>query len=154
MKKVIIAVMALVGFNAATFAQAVPVVNKTTPAKIQLVKKQTATTTPAKVVALNKVTTPTAKTVTPAAATKAVALNKVTKQVSTTSVTAPVAIVAKPVTKAVAVPKTISIANTNSSVKLKKDGTVDKRFKANTNATAGPLKKDGTPDMRYKANKK
>lgn len=41
---------------------------------------------------------------------------------------------------------------------VKKDGTPDKRFKANKNAPAappaGPLKKDGTPDKRFKANKK
>jgi hypothetical protein len=38
---------------------------------------------------------------------------------------------------------------------VKKDGTPDKRYKANKTPakTAGPLKKDGTPDMRYKANK-
>ncbi len=39
---------------------------------------------------------------------------------------------------------------------MKKDGTPDKRFKANQAAkpmAAGPMKKDGTPDMRYKANK-
>jgi len=35
---------------------------------------------------------------------------------------------------------------------LKKDGTPDKRFKANK-TPKGPLKKDGTPDKRYKANK-
>lgn len=34
---------------------------------------------------------------------------------------------------------------------MKKDGTPDKRFKANKE-TAGPKKKDGTPDKRYKAN--
>lgn len=34
------------------------------------------------------------------------------------------------------------------AVKLKKDGTPDKRYKANQK-----LKKDGTPDRRYKANK-
>ena len=33
----------------------------------------------------------------------------------------------------------------NSSVKMKKDGTPDKRYKANQH-----LKKDGTPDKRYK----
>lgn len=37
---------------------------------------------------------------------------------------------------------------------LKKDGTPDKRYKANQRDSAGPAKKDGTPDMRYKANKK
>lgn len=36
-------------------------------------------------------------------------------------------------------------APTSSAVKLKKDGTPDKRFKANQR-----LKKDGTPDRRYK----
>ncbi|WP_294290397.1 hypothetical protein [uncultured Chryseobacterium sp.] len=35
-----------------------------------------------------------------------------------------------------------------SGMKLKKDGTPDKRYKENKN-----LKKDGTPDKRYKANK-
>lgn len=39
------------------------------------------------------------------------------------------------------------VANT-PDVKLKKDGTPDKRYKANK-----MLKKDGTPDKRYKANK-
>lgn len=38
-------------------------------------------------------------------------------------------------------------ANT-PEVKMKKDGTPDKRYKA-----AKTLKKDGTPDKRYKANK-
>ncbi len=40
---------------------------------------------------------------------------------------------------------------------MKKDGTPDKRYKANQKAkpmVAGPMKKDGTPDMRYKKNKK
>jgi hypothetical protein len=36
-------------------------------------------------------------------------------------------------------------AASNSAVKLKKDGTPDKRYKANEH-----LKKDGTPDKRYK----
>lgn len=36
---------------------------------------------------------------------------------------------------------------------LKKDGTLDRRFKENKGAK-GPLKKDGTPDARYNANKK
>lgn len=45
-------------------------------------------------------------------------------------------------------------AATGTSGPVKKDGTPDKRFKANkTAATQGPKKKDGTPDMRYKANK-
>jgi hypothetical protein len=37
-------------------------------------------------------------------------------------------------------------------VKLKKDGTPDKRFKENKKAEV-KLKKDGTPDKRFKANK-
>lgn len=45
-----------------------------------------------------------------------------------------------------------------TSAHVKADGTADKRFKENKNATvkpvAGPVKKDGTADMRYKANKK
>ena len=36
-------------------------------------------------------------------------------------------------------------ASSNSAIKLKKDGTPDKRYKANEH-----LKKDGTPDKRYK----
>ena len=39
------------------------------------------------------------------------------------------------------------VANT-PDVKMKKDGTPDKRYKANK-----MLKKDGNPDKRYKANK-
>ena len=35
---------------------------------------------------------------------------------------------------------------------MKKDGTPDKRFKANK-APKGPVKKDGTPDKRFKENK-
>lgn len=36
-------------------------------------------------------------------------------------------------------------ASSNSAIKMKKDGTPDKRYKANRH-----LKKDGTPDRRYK----
>jgi hypothetical protein len=43
-------------------------------------------------------------------------------------------------------------------VKVKKDGTPDRRYKENKAsakpAPSGPTKKDGTPDMRYKENKK
>lgn len=35
--------------------------------------------------------------------------------------------------------------NKNSAIKMKKDGTPDKRYKANEH-----LKKDGTPDKRFK----
>lgn len=43
--------------------------------------------------------------------------------------------------------KAAKVANT-PDVKMKKDGTPDKRYKA-----AKTLKKDGTPDKRYKVNK-
>lgn len=39
-------------------------------------------------------------------------------------------------------------STSNKAVKLKKDGTPDKRYKESQT-----LKKDGTPDKRYKANK-
>ena len=51
----------------------------------------------------------------------------------------------KPV-KVTTVKKTTTVTK---GVKLKKDGTPDKRYK-----NAKVLKKDGTPDMRYKENKK
>lgn len=43
----------------------------------------------------------------------------------------------------------------DSTKKLKKDGTPDMRYKENKEAAkpVGPLKKDGTPDKRYKENK-
>lgn len=45
--------------------------------------------------------------------------------------------------------KTVKPATTSTTaVKMKKDGTPDKRYKENQH-----LKKDGTPDKRYKANK-
>ena len=54
---------------------------------------------------------------------------------------------AKPVaTKTtVAKPAAVKPAKTNTSVVMKKDGTPDKRYKANQH-----LKKDGTVDKRYK----
>ncbi|MDC8106294.1 hypothetical protein ACNFU2_15500 [Chryseobacterium sp. PTM-20240506] len=55
--------------------------------------------------------------------------------------------------KAQEAPKTLKATETKSAatsngMKMKKDGTPDKRYKANKH-----LKKDGTPDKRYKANK-
>lgn len=47
---------------------------------------------------------------------------------------------------------TTKAATTADTVHLKKDGSLDKRYK-NNKAPEGPLKKDGTPDKRYKANK-
>ncbi len=41
--------------------------------------------------------------------------------------------------------------NPSKAPKLKKDGTLDKRFKAGKTAE-GPMKKDGTPDKRFKKN--
>ncbi len=64
--------------------------------------------------------------------------DKKTKTVSANSV------VAANSTKKTTPPKTVS----NTAIKLKKDGTPDKRYKENQR-----LKKDGTPDKRYKVNK-
>ena len=44
--------------------------------------------------------------------------------------------------------KTAPAAVENYGMKMKKDGTPDKRYKANQH-----LKKDGTPDKRYKGNR-
>jgi len=49
-----------------------------------------------------------------------------------------------------------AVKTMQSAGPMKKDGTPDKRYKANQMAkpaVAGPMKKDGTPDKRYKANK-
>lgn len=43
--------------------------------------------------------------------------------------------------------KTVALPANSQSAKMKKDGTPDKRYKANQH-----LKKDGTPDKRYKKN--
>ncbi|HIC8755577.1 hypothetical protein [Elizabethkingia anophelis] len=51
-------------------------------------------------------------------------------------------------TKTTAV-KEVKSTTTTQGVKLKKDGTPDKRYKSSQH-----LKKDGTPDMRYKENQK
>lgn len=49
-------------------------------------------------------------------------------------------------------PATEQKAAGDTTKRLKKDGTPDKRFKENK-STEGPKKKDGTPDKRYKQNK-
>lgn len=51
------------------------------------------------------------------------------------------------------------VVQTPAATPVKKDGTPDKRFKANKAVAAAPattshLKKDGTPDKRFKENKK
>ena len=120
MKRVLIAVLALLSFSVASFAQAVPAAKKNQPAKTQAVKKATDE--------------------------KALTLNKTVKPTSP-------AIAKTPATAKTAV-TTKTVAKTNVASPLKKDGTPDKRFKANQGVDAGPLKKDGTPDKRYKANKK
>ena len=47
---------------------------------------------------------------------------------------------------------TTTTTTTTTATPTKKDGTPDKRFKANK-VVVKPTKKDGTPDMRYKENK-
>jgi putative NIF3 family GTP cyclohydrolase 1 type 2 len=71
-------------------------------------------------------------------------VKKVETKVATVKTTVPV--VAKKEVKKVAV------ATNAAGVKLKADGTPDKRYKAAVKVT-GPTKKDGTADMRYKVNK-
>jgi len=51
-------------------------------------------------------------------------------------------------------PATPAAKPATTATPVKKDGTPDKRFKANKTTAEGPLKKDGTPDKRFKANKK
>ena len=130
MKKLIIAALALAGFSAASFAQVTPAVKKNDAAKMQVVKKTTDKKMDGKVVAMNKVT----------------------------KLPAPVVPVVKreakvPVAKTTAVVTKHAVTKTNPAA-LKKDGTPDKRFKANQGVAAGPLKKNVTADLRYKANKK
>ncbi len=66
-------------------------------------------------------------------------------------------VAAKPETNAVNAKKTTAIPEAKPVAQApltKKDGTPDKRFKANKVAKLSPdvvLKKDGTPDKRYKA---
>ncbi|SIQ67454.1 hypothetical protein SAMN05880574_12033 [Chryseobacterium sp. RU37D] len=72
---------------------------------------------------------------------------------ATAQQTAPVATKAAPhpTTKAAQTVKPTTASPTASkptAVKMKKDGTPDKRYKENKK-----LKKDGTPDKRYKENK-
>ena len=128
MKKLIIAALALAGFSAASFAQVTPAVKKNDAAKMQVVKKTTDKKMDGKVVAMNK------GTKLPAPVVKREA--KV------------------PVAKTTAVVTKHAVTKTNPAAALKKDGTPDKRFKANQGVAAGPLKKNGTADLRYKANKK
>ena len=139
MKKLLIATIALTGLCFSSFAQTTA--KKTTPPTLKVEKKMTARKEDAKVIQMK--TSP--KVVAPAA-TKVVSKTAVTKTTikkpNTKPVTTTVTKISKPV-----------VEKTNGTVKLKKDGTPDKRFKK-AQATVGPLKKDGTPDHRYKANKK
>lgn len=117
MKKVILAVIALMGLSAAGFAQTNAPAKKAQPAKMQVTTKATSTRAPqAKTPVVNK--TVTASTSAPAmqAASKAIVKNT-----------------AKP---------------------LKKDGTPDRRYKANKRmAKVHHMKKNGSPDKRFKENK-
>lgn len=154
MKRVLIAAFALAGFSAASFAQSVPATTKIGDAKMQVVKKATTVKPDAKVVAMNKGGKPVTPAITKAGVKPvlvktppAIAKPVIAKsRVDITKPTTPVA------TKAATIAKPAAIAKTSAPL-LKKDGTPDKRFKANQTAAGGPLKKDGTPDMRYKANK-
>jgi hypothetical protein len=60
---------------------------------------------------------------------------------------APVATKLERVKPAIKVPAETEVA-------LKKDGTPDRRFKANKMSKVRRMKKDGTADMRFKSNKK
>lgn len=131
MKKLFIAAFALIGYSAASFAQAVPAIKMSTAPKMEVVKKATVI-----------------KTVTPAPLT--VAKAPIAKQPTSMGTAKPAPVVAKQIILAPTVAKT----NTNTANPLKKDGTPDKRFKTNSADTKGPVKKDGTPDMRCKTNKK
>jgi len=73
-----------------------------------------------------------AQQVTPASTTKTTPVKAVKVEPAKKDLAAKPAMAAKP-------------AATTSAVKMKKDGTPDKRYKANQH-----LKKDGTPDKRYK----
>jgi hypothetical protein len=93
-----------------------------------------------------------AQTTAKTATTPAKPKMEVAKKDAHTATTAKVATTA-PAAKTTAAPAA-KPATVTAATPLKKDGTPDKRFKANQTAPAGPLKKDGTPDKRYKANKK
>ncbi|MGG9963277.1 MULTISPECIES: hypothetical protein [Ferruginibacter] len=85
-----------------------------------------------------------AKAAAPAAKPKMEAVKKETAKPATTA-------------KVVSMPAAKTAATPAAAGPMKKDGTPDKRFKANkaaAPAATGPVKKDGTPDKRFKANKK
>jgi hypothetical protein len=71
-----------------------------------------------------------------------------TTPATSTTNTRPVAKTTKTVKTTTADSKSAKPASTTTGVKMKKDGTPDKRYK-----TSQHLKKDGTPDKRYKENK-
>lgn len=60
----------------------------------------------------------------------------------------------KPATAPTASPAaSSSMATSRNAAPVKKDGTPDKRYKANKDNTVVHKKKDGTADMRFKENK-
>lgn len=95
-------------------------------------------------ISLSVAQTAPAKMATPPAKSKMTVVKKEVKPAATAK------LATMPATKPVVTP---TPKPTVTVTPVKKDGTPDKRFKANA-ATAGPLKKDGTKDMRFKANKK
>jgi hypothetical protein len=124
MKKLLIATIALAGLSISSFAQTAAPVAK----KADAGKMQTVKKTDAKVVAIHKTPTTAAIKAMPAPAAKPASKTAATAAMATT-------------TRTTAGP-------------VKKDGTPDKRFKANQAIAKAPLKKNGTPDMRFKENKK
>jgi hypothetical protein len=111
MKKLIIAAIALIGFNAASFAQAAPA-TKAEPSKMKVVKKATDSKQETKVVPITKTATA------PAAAKPAAA--------KTTTAASPIKKDGTPDKRFKS-----NAATTPAAGPVKKDGTPDKRYKAN-----------------------
>lgn len=103
-------------------------------------------------------TAPAAKQVATVKATAPVAVKKTEAKVATVKATAPAVKVqtkkveTKVATAPAAAAKKVTATTNAAGVKLKADGTPDKRYKTAV-SVAGPKKKDGTADMRYKVNK-
>ena len=79
-------------------------------------------------------------------------VKEVTTKTAVTTKTTPAAASTTKTPAAVKTPAATKATTTTDAVKLKADGTPDKRYKAAT--TKGPVKADGTPYKRFKANKK
>ena len=127
MKKLIIAVVAVIAIHAGAFAQTA-VVKKTEPSKIQLAKKQSPKNESVKMAVNNKTSKPAATTA------KATAATTVKKQSSSHAA------------------KTSNATGTKKSTTAQANHVANKNLIAK--ASPQHLKKDGTPDKRYKENKK